>query len=115
LKEVQAHNLSTNFDPATFVIAQSEKPDRPFQWLAMYFHIFKLFFTGLALIFLGAASIILKFVLDDEARLPFWPFDGILAILGGIFVCWWSWTVFKEEYGSGPEEEPTVPKSPDRF
>ena len=62
----------------------------------MLFREIKLFLTGLAIMFLGGASISLKFVLGEEAKLPFWPFDGIAAILGGAFVMWWTWTVMKE-------------------
>ena len=62
----------------------------------MLFREIKLLFSGLTIMFLGGASISLKFVLGDDARLPFWPFDGIAAILGGAFVMWWTWTVIKE-------------------
>jgi hypothetical protein len=62
----------------------------------MLFREIKLLLTGLAIILLGCASISLKFVLGEEAKLPFWPFDGIAAILGGAFVTWWTWTVMKE-------------------
>ncbi len=60
------------------------------------FNAIKLLVFGLLFVLLGVGSVWLKFVLGDEARLPFWPFDGIAAIVGGIFVSWWSFTVMKE-------------------
>jgi len=49
----------------------------------------KLLLTGIALTLLGVMAIALIFMIED-AKLPFWPFDGILAIAGGIYVTYWS-------------------------
>jgi hypothetical protein len=56
----------------------------------------KLFLVGIALVGLGVFAIAVKFLLGEDARLPFWPFDGIAAIIGGVFVTWWSARVLSE-------------------
>ena len=61
----------------------------------------KLFLTGILLTILGAFSLAAKFLLP-EARLPFWPFDGVLAVAGGVFVIWWSIQVIMERDGEPP-------------
>jgi hypothetical protein len=65
----------------------------------------KLLFFGLAFIFLGIVVISLKFMLGDNGRLPLWPFDGIAAIAGGVFIIWWSWKVMNEPEQDGAESE----------
>ena len=61
----------------------------------------KLFLVGIALVGFGVFAIALKFMLGEEASLPFWPFDGIAAIAGGIFVAWWSAKVMNEAEENG--------------
>ena len=55
----------------------------------------KLLVIGPIIMVLGGFSLAAKFLLPD-ARLPFWPFDGILAILGGAFVTYWCFIFVKE-------------------
>jgi hypothetical protein len=68
------------------------------------FHRLRLFIAGIAFVFLGIGAISLKFLVGEDARLPFWPFDGIAAIAGGVFVSWWSLKASSE-----PEPPPRDP------
>ena len=63
----------------------------------------KLFLVGIALAGFGVFAISLKFMLGEEASLPFWPFDGIAAIAGGVFVAWWSAKVMNEAEEEGTD------------
>jgi hypothetical protein len=62
----------------------------------MFFKKLKMLFTGIALVGLGAFSLAFRFI-EPQARLPFWPVDGVLAIAGGIFVAWWTIGVMRDE------------------
>ena len=55
----------------------------------MAFKALKMFVFGLLFILLGGFAFASKWLLP-EARLPLWPFDGILAMVGGVFICYWS-------------------------
>lgn len=61
----------------------------------------KLLLAGPCFIFLGIMVIGLKYLGDEHMQLPFWPFDGILAILGGIFITRFA---VKTAFFSSPEE-----------
>lgn len=54
------------------------------------YNLLKMAFWGVLFILLGAFALAAPWLLPKEANLPFWPFDGVLAILGGVFIIWWS-------------------------
>lgn len=55
----------------------------------------QLFVYGLMFVGLGVFALASKAFLP-EADLPFWPVDGLAAIIGGTFVSWWSYKVMTE-------------------
>ena len=55
----------------------------------------QLFVYGLMIMGLGVFALASKFILPD-ANLPFWPVDGVAAIIGGAFVSWFAYRVMTE-------------------
>jgi len=56
----------------------------------------KILLVGFLLIALSVFALFSKSLLGDEASLPFWSFDGIAAICGGVYIAWWSARVLRE-------------------
>jgi hypothetical protein len=56
---------------------------------------FRLFLVGVLIMGIGGFALASKSMLPG-ARLPFWPFDGIFALIGGAFITYWSFKVITE-------------------
>ncbi len=72
---------------------------------------FKLIIVGLGLIVFGAACLAAPLALPDESDVSsLWPFDGVLAIAGGVFVITWSTKLSNESKDAhGKDDDPGAP------